>query len=242
VLAYDRYLEHVQENSRRLAESADEAGLDAAVPTCSDWTVEQLVRHAARPLQWATANVEAGGAMVMPDQLERPPKGPAALPWFRAAADKCVAQLGEAGPDAPAWGWAGDDRAAFWARRMAQEMAVHRYDAESAAGERRPIDGELAVDGIDEFFSLLAFHPAGGSAAGSGETIHLHCTDREGEWLLRRQPDGLQVERRHAKGDVAARGTASDLLLVLQSRLPVSAVETFGDAAVLQRWQEGVSF
>ena len=25
---------------------------------------------------------------------------------------------------------------------------------------------------------------------GAGETIHLHCTDGEGEWLVRLAPDG----------------------------------------------------
>jgi predicted lipid carrier protein YhbT len=88
----------------------------------------------------------------------------------------------------------------------------------------------------------MAFHPAGAAAAGAGETIHLHCTDREGEWLVRRDAEGLTVTREHAKGDVAARGTASDLLLVLQSRLPVSAVECFGDDTILERWQREVSF
>ncbi|MGH9027003.1 MAG: maleylpyruvate isomerase family mycothiol-dependent enzyme [Acidimicrobiia bacterium] len=242
MLSFDRYLEYVRTNSVRLAEAAGNAGLDAAVPTCADWNVEQLVRHASRPLQWAAANVKAGGTMVQPADLERAPKGPEALPWFRAAADDCVAVLEAAGPDAPAWGWADDHHAAFWARRMAHEMAVHRYDAESAAGERRPIDGELAVDGIDEFLSLMAFHPAGGAAVGAGETIHLHCTDREGEWLLRRDAERLQVTRAHAKGDVAARGTASDLLLMLESRLPVTAVACFGDASLLERWQDEVSF
>jgi uncharacterized protein (TIGR03083 family) len=242
VLTFDHYLDDVRTNAGRLADAAELAGLEAPVPTCPEWNVEALVRHAARPLQWAAANVKAGGEMVQPTDLERAPKGPDALPWFRAAADDCRATLAAAGPDAPAWSWGGDDHARFWARRMAQEMAIHRYDAEAAAGDRRPINGELAADGIDELLSLMAFHPAGGAAAGEGETIHLHCTDREGEWVVRRDAGGLTVTREHAKGDVAARGSASDLLLVLQSRLPVSAVECFGDQGILERWQRDVSF
>jgi uncharacterized protein (TIGR03083 family) len=242
MLSFEQYLEHTRVNAAGLANAAERAGLAAAVPTCPEWDVEKLVRHSSRPLQWATANVEAGGEMARPDELERAPKGEAAIAWFRDAADACVATLGRAGPDAPAWGWAGDGRAAFWARRMANEMALHRYDAESAAGSPQPIEGELAVDGIDEFLDLLASHPAGGTAVGEGETIHLHCTDRDGEWLLHRDPEALRVEPIHAKGDVAARGTASDLLLVLESRAPVTAVETFGDAALLERWQADVSF
>ena len=64
--------------------------------------------------------------------------------------------------------------------------------------------------------------------------IHLHCTDVDGEWLVRRSPDGLDIERAHAKGDVAARGTASDLDLYLWGRVPVDALELFGDPALLE--------
>jgi uncharacterized protein (TIGR03083 family) len=242
VLTHAQYLDHLRADAARLVDAAEAAGLDAPVPTCPDWDVEQLVRHAGRPLQWAEANVGAGGQMVQPSELERPPKGAAALPWYQATARRVADVLGEADPAAVAWSWSDDHRVAFWSRRLAQETAVHRVDAQSAAGTVEPIDGELALDGIDELFTALPFHPAGGAVVGDGETIHLHCTDRDGEWLLRRDRDGLHVERAHAKGDIAAKGTASDLLLVLQSRLPIDAVQTFGDAAALERWQRDISF
>ena len=50
-------------------------------------------------------------------------------------------------------------------------------------------------------------------AVADGATIHLHCTDVDGEWLLTGTAEGARVTREHAKGDVAARGSASDLLL-----------------------------
>jgi hypothetical protein len=79
--------------------------------------------------------------------------------------------------------------------------------------------------------------------AGTGQTIHLHATDIEaGEWLLDLQPDQVRWERSHAKGDVAARASASDLLLLLWSRIPPAAVETFGDAGLLSRWQQAATF
>ena len=56
--------------------------------------------------------------------------------------------------------------------------------------------------------------------AGPGETIHLHATDTDGEWLIRLTPDGIETSREHAKGDVAARGPASDLFLFLVGRVP----------------------
>ncbi len=55
-------------------------------------------------------------------------------------------------------------------------------------------------------------------------------------------PDGLVVTREHAKGDVAARGTASDLLLFLYGRADADRLDVFGDAALLARWRELVTW
>jgi predicted lipid carrier protein YhbT len=77
---------------------------------------------------------------------------------------------------------------------------------------------------------------------GEGETLHFHCTDCEGEWLVRLDPDAFVVTREHAKGDVAARGTASNLLLFLYGRAPVDQLEVFGDASLLARWRELVTW
>ena len=58
---------------------------------------------------------------------------------------------------------------------------------------------------------------------GNGETLHFHRTDGDGEWLVRLTPDGPEVERAHAKGDVAVRGSASDLLLARAGRVGLDA-------------------
>jgi predicted lipid carrier protein YhbT len=39
-----------------------------------------------------------------------------------------------------------------------------------------------------------------------------------GEWLVQRTPSGVEWEHRHDQGDVAVRGPAMDLLLVLSRR------------------------
>jgi uncharacterized protein (TIGR03083 family) len=113
---------------------------------------------------------------------------------------------------------------------MAHETAVHRLDAERAAGREHRMMPDLASDGIDEFleyfFPLAA--PATPALAGS---VHLHCTDADGEWTVR--PDGAgghTVARDHAKADAALRGDAHDLLMVLWRRSPLDTVTVFGDA------------
>jgi len=93
------------------------------------------------------------------------------------------------------------------------------------------------VDGIDERLENLtmsmAFNPAGdGSLVGTGESIHLHCTDVDGEWVLRFDPNGFAFTREHAKGDLAIRAGASDLLLWLDGRRSLDGLETFGDVGI----------
>ena len=89
---------------------------------------------------------------------------------------------------------------------------------------------------------LILFWRGASHLPGSGESIHLHATDGEGEWLVRLGGDGLVVTREHAKGDVAMRAPASDLLLFLYGRAGAADAEVFGDATILERWQDVVSW
>jgi hypothetical protein len=121
---------------------------------------------------------------------------------------------------------------------MAQETSMHRWDAEAAAGDSHPIDADLAVDGVDEF--LDGFLPRSlrrRPDADLGGSLHLHCTDRPGEWLVRIATGTVDVRRVHDKGDAALRGTASDLLLWLWARAGVDRLEAFGDPGVVDRWR-----
>jgi len=72
------------------------------------------------------------------------------------------------------------------------------------------------------------------SLGGSGETLHLHATDIEGEWLVTLQSDHITIDRGHAKGDAAVRATAIDLLLFVWGR-DLGGLEHFGDHAVIDR-------
>src|SRR5207342_3544606 len=94
---------------------------------------------------------------------------------------------------------------------------VHAWDATAAVGPAEPIDAALAVDGVDEYLDV--FMPTRfGHADGPLLTAHLHATDADGEWVVHMGEGRWEVERAHAKGDVAIRATASDLLLLLWGR------------------------
>ena len=67
--------------------------------------------------------------------------------------------------------------------------------------------------------------------------MHLHCGDVPGEWTVRPTDDGeLHVTREHAKGDAAIRGGASDILLALWRRQPLTSVDVVGDAEIAARF------
>jgi uncharacterized protein (TIGR03083 family) len=140
--------------------------------------------------------------------------------------------LADADPGTRIWTWAGEQEVTWIARRMAQETAVHRWDAQRAAGSPQPIDAELAVDGIDEFLTWFLEPPEDG-AAGS---VHLHAGDAPGEWWVAPEGGRWAVEREHRKGDVALRGPASDLLLALWRRVERSALDVIGDEALADRF------
>jgi uncharacterized protein (TIGR03083 family) len=235
------YLTAIRDNARVLVDAAEAAGLDSRVPTCPDWDVADLLGHIGRVHRWAASNTtRAPDAEFAPPDVEIPPRGER-VAWVRIGAAELVAAL-ERPADDPAWTWMPPNTVGFWQRRQAHETAMHRVDAESAAGGVRPIDAALAADGIDEWLEIVGNTPWRQPPTGDGESLHFHCTDVEGEWLVRLTSDGIEVERAHAKGDVAARGSASDLLCWLQGRGDLARVDVFGDVTLLERWREVATF
>ncbi|HXH59226.1 maleylpyruvate isomerase family mycothiol-dependent enzyme [Iamia sp.] len=221
------------------------SGLGTAVPSCPGWSVERLVGHLGRVHVWAAAFLAAGPDGGEVDAGPRPPKGEAVLAWYREALDGLLAQLDRQDPAAPTTSFAGPSTAAFWFRRQAHEIAMHRWDAQDAItpGGAIPFRTPAAVDGIDEWLDV--FVPRVLDAAGGppseliGATLHLHCTDDglaagTGEWLIRLTEAGAEITRAHAKGDAAVRGEASDILLAVWHRVPLDGLDVVGDVTRAQ--------
>jgi uncharacterized protein (TIGR03083 family) len=212
------------------------SNLEASVPGCPGWSVRDLVVHTGGVHRFWSQIVER--RLQNPRDVDRtltePGDGPL-VDWFRDGVMHLAEVIEHADGGEPIWSWSGQKNIAFVQRRMPQETAVHRWDAEAAAGVAGSIEPELARDGVDEYFDI--FMPAEESSFdGRGETIHLHQTDGGGEWVLELGPERVQVERGHRKGDAAVRGSGSDLLLMLWRRIPLSAVEVIGDRALVERF------
>ena len=161
----------------------------------------------------------------------------------RPGTDDSDAGGGSGGPVMVAT-WAGQQPAIFWPRRMAIETALHRWDAQAARGDAAPVSTPLALDAIDELFEVILPWRGTVDVAPEGTTVHLHATDVDGgagEWLVTFVSAGIAVEHAHAKGDLAVRGTASDLLLLLWNRIGPERCEVFGDAGLLERWRAEIA-
>jgi uncharacterized protein (TIGR03083 family) len=233
------HLDRYAADAELLAAAALAAGGDAPVAACPGWTVDDLVRHIAGGDAWAATVVESGST----DMPQRPHvddalAGEELVEHYRAGAAALGHTMAGADPDAEVWTFAAGDRSVrFWIRRRAQETLVHRVDAEFAAGAPTPVDPAFASDGVDEYLAM--FVPRFGSAlADLGGSVHVHCTDVEGEWLVVPASDAAVVTREHAKGDVAVRGRAEDLLLLLWGRrgADTEGNQVFGDAELLARF------
>jgi uncharacterized protein (TIGR03083 family) len=213
------------------------------VPACPGWEVADLVAHTGWAWGWSAGAVQSGERQDFagaPEGLG----GDELLEWAAAQARRVSDALTEADPDSECWTFWPPHTRLFWFRRSALETAVHAWDAQSAAGSPEPIDGDLACDGIDEFrANVLPSCVERRPDSWTGQSLHLHRIDGEGEWLFRLGPGAtVSTERTHGKADVALRGPASSLYLWCINRVPTSELEVLGDQVVTDRWTAEVSF
>jgi uncharacterized protein (TIGR03083 family) len=236
------YFPGITEHAALLASTARAGALDATVPACPHWDDATRERHTGTAHRWS-AEVVRTRELLSHQQVDLElPDDPAALPdWLEASAAQLVSVLGAEEPSTPCWTWTDDHRVGFWSRRMAFETVVHAWDGQGVAGEPASFPPDLAADGIDEHLGNLPF-VLGDAAAGADATLHVHCTDVPGEWLVRRSAEGLTVTREHTKADVALRGPASDLFLVVLGRAAPEAVEAFGDPPAVAAWRDLLHF
>ncbi|HSS09835.1 MAG TPA: maleylpyruvate isomerase family mycothiol-dependent enzyme [Acidimicrobiales bacterium] len=234
------YLDHVRSDGTALATTARLAPR-APVPSCPEWDMTDLVAHTAEVHRWVADIVRTSATERPRDEPEVPTEPAAVLVWYGDGLTDLLDVLEGADPDAPVWNWFDRKPAPtrFWHRRMAHETAVHRWDAQAAAGVPEPIDAALAVDGIDEFLSFVEVWLRRRPIEKLNGSLHLHATDTEGEWSLSLAADRLDHWREHTKADAAIRGPASDLFLWVANRIGADSpqLQVFGDRHIVDAWR-----
>ena len=235
----DWFIEQFVAEADRFASTLAAADLSAPIASCPGWDVSRLAEHLGQVYRWANfcaANARPPSAEEAAALESYDPER--AADWYRECADEITATMRSLDPASPTWHPFPVDRvAAVWPRRQAHETTMHRWDLQAALGAPDPIDPRLASDGIDEYFDLavrrILKRDGVGLPTGS---LHVHCTDVDGEWLVWNDGGEYHLKRAHEKGDAALRGPAAAILLRLWGRATSDELSPVGDESVLADW------
>jgi uncharacterized protein (TIGR03083 family) len=237
----------IGQEAKLLAEAAEQGGLDADVPTCPEWSMGDLVRHLSEIHLWASALIAQRTTKLWPDDISEHTESWPDLAVFWPDDDKLIGwyletnanlvDVLESAPadlDCPTF-LPAPSPLAMWARRQAHETAIHRFDAENAAGIASEFDPMFASDGIDEL--VAAFSPRRKEfPIESDQTMAVHAQDTNDRWRITMGPEGITTSRGDGPADVTLAGDASDLYLVLWNRAEDSRITITGDGELLDLW------
>jgi uncharacterized protein (TIGR03083 family) len=206
--------------------------------------MRDLVGHLSHVHRWATAHVAQRRSEAMDEREEADlfatgPNDAGLIDWFREGHAALVRSLETAAPDLACWSFLpAPSPLAFWARRQAHETAIHRADAQSAAGAITAFPPAFAADGIDELLFGFVSRPRGRLRSDPPRTLYLQSSDTAREWLVRIGPERVEVRGEPGHGDCTVRGPASDLYLLLWNRRPADDLTVQGDAGLLDLWRD----
>jgi uncharacterized protein (TIGR03083 family) len=244
--------DHLARESARFAEAIKQAAPDARVPSCPDWTADDLLWHLSEvQFFWLTVVKEKlDRAAAEQRKPPRPADRAGLLDFYRRASRELGITLALSSPETPTWTWSSDQTVGFVLRRQAHEALIHRVDAELTAGARTPIDAALASDGVDEALGVMySGTPDWGTFTPQPDrTVRFRADDTGGSWLVTlgrftgTSPDGTTYDEpdfhlTHASDDARAsaeiHGAAADLDCWLWHRPPLGPIERSGDPDVL---------
>jgi len=108
------------------------------------------------------------------------------------------------------------------------EVEVHHADLDLGYG---PTDWPPAFVDRALPFVIERLERRASSVTGPEASWHLHRTDGDGEWVIRRSPAGSTLTAEHAKADSAIRGPGHGLLAWLLGRVDADAatLDVLGD-------------
>jgi uncharacterized protein (TIGR03083 family) len=244
------YLAHLRRESARFAAALRDAAPDARVPTCPQWSADDLLWHlggAVYPFWSAVVRLRDIEAVEAVPDPQRPAEHAELLEACERGAAELVELLEAVPDDEPMWTWSSDHTVGFIKRRMAHELLIHRVDAEVTVNARTEVDAELAADGIAEslefFLGGVPEWAAWDGGAPSGPVGAVELTDTGRRFLVQvgsvsgTSPGGRRYEAEPGialldtgESTFTVRGSAVDLDLWLWNRPPFGDVEVGGSA------------
>ncbi len=241
-------LEHVEQLRRdgeRLAEVASSTDPAASVPTCPDWRLRDLVRHVGGVHRWARGFVLGAGRQPPDGDLEQLvggwPEDTDLVAWFRAGHRALVEALASAPADLETWTFLdAPSPLAFWACRQAHETAIHRVDAETAAGDVTGFPCGFAADGVDELLLRFASRPGRTLPVQTPRSMVVRAGDVPRSWRVTFAPPGFQIQAdpTDADAELVVAGDVSELYVVLWNRRDSAGLELDGEPDLLDLWRE----
>jgi len=236
LLTPSQYLDSLRRSINELIQIST-GNLDVDVSDCPGWKVGDLMKHVGQVFAMVDAIViPRSQVRVGPGAESQPADGQDVLEWFTDRSQSVVRSLENIDASESLWTWSDRQDAGFYFRRMANEVAVHVCDLQRAMSLPVAMDRSLACDGIDELYidMMTGWAKRFGKTFPAG-SLHLHCTDGDGEWLIVPSIDRVVVSHEHAKGDVAWRGSAVALILSAWGRAH-TGIEILGDAEISEQW------
>ncbi|MGW3077669.1 maleylpyruvate isomerase family mycothiol-dependent enzyme [Kitasatospora sp. NPDC001132] len=244
------HIDALRHEGIRLAEAAARTELSAPVPTCPEWRLTDLLRHIGSVHRWAAAFPSRGLRAPLGEADAQAAIGPlpsdaALLDWYREGHAALLDTLTTAPADVECWSFLpSPSPLAFWARRQAHETAIHRHDADAAAGVPGPtVDTALALDGIDELLRGLMAGSRSKLRSDRPRTLRVRATDGAGSWHLTitQEPPAVTTDGGSEPADLTLTGPADELYVLLWNRLPArraGKVRAIGDESLLDLWRD----
>lgn len=195
ISAMTDFMHAIAEESDRFVRAIRLSEPDHNVPTCPDWSSDDLLWHLTEVHAfWAGilregAQTDEESEVVEAGKPERPADRSAMIDVFGEQTATLLAELSKRQDADPAWFWLQTAKTVGSIRRMqAHEALMHRVDAELAAGiDSGSIERELAADGIAHAVEVMwawwgtlpdfEFKPVAG-------VVELAASDLDRAWCL----------------------------------------------------------
>ena len=244
---HTQYCDELEIEVDRFSEGLVNADMSARVPTCPDWSIEDLTRHLGTVHRWAamlvgeraTSRISLSTMSIDSDVVD--------AQWLHSGGRALVEVLRSANPDDPMWAWGADQHVRFWSRRQLHETFVHRIDLELATRTLSYIDPTIALDAADEFLANMKSDGDISLRSRDGresELFRIRATMPPSQWSVRLGTDDYGFVDSPETPDAELSGPAVELLKVLLHRgeMANSEVVVTGDETLAEYWLSRTAF